>query len=259
VHFRLAKLLLTVALVFATTSVVAEPTDKETCAWVLEAFGEGAWSEDAAYNSACCMALYGSADDAFNTLAIAMERGFRDAELMAGDVDLESLHQDPRWAPLLEECLEAQKVFLSTVNPELYGMYQDDQSDRQGDIDWSVVTPRDEARRARARELIDTDQLHVADDFVHAAFIFQHGSTPEDFKTAHELAMKAVELRPDYMGARWIAAASKDRYLLNIGKRQIYGTQYEREGGEWVLSPVDSTAMTDEERKRWGVRPLAAK
>jgi len=251
-------LLLIVVLVFATTSVAVEPTDKETCAWVLEAFAEGAWSEDAAYNAACCMALYGSADDAFRTLAIAMERGFRDVGLMTEDVDLESLHEDLRWAPLLEQCREAQNVFLSTVNADLYAMFLADQEDRTGDVDWIAVGPRDEARREQTRALIDAGQLHVADDFVHAAFVFQHGTTPEDFKTAHELAMKAVELRPDYMRARWIAAASKDRYLLKIGERQIYGTQYEKVGGEWVLSTVDSTAMTDEERKRWGVRPLAA-
>ena len=257
-RFQPTIAILAVAVIFATAAVAVEPTDKDTCVWVLDAFAEGSWSEDAAYNAACCMALYGSADDAFQTLAIAMERGYRDADLMAEDVDLEPLHEDPRWASILEECRAAQELFLSTINADLYAIFLADQEDRHGDIDWTVVAPRDQARREQTRALIDADQLQVADDFVHAAFVFQHGTTPEDFKTAHELAMKAVELRPDYMRARWIAAASKDRYLLHIGKKQIYGTQYEKVDGEWVLSPIDSSAVTDEERKRWGARPLAA-
>jgi hypothetical protein len=204
------------------------------------------------------MALSGAVDDAFETLAIAIERGFRDADLMASDVDLTALHEDLRWPSTLELCRTALTEYLSTINTELYELYRADQSDRRGDIDWSVVGPRDEARLQRTRELIDADQLHARDDFVHAAFIFQHGDDPEDFRTAHELALKAVSLDSTYIRARWIAAAAKDRYLLNIGQPQIYGTQFRLVEGVWELSPIDTTAVTDEERERWGVPPLSA-
>ena len=44
-----------------------------------------------------------SRDRAFDHLRAAVELGFRDAEAMAQDRDLVSLHEDPRWAALLEE------------------------------------------------------------------------------------------------------------------------------------------------------------
>nr|WP_240978687.1 energy transducer TonB [Longimicrobium terrae] len=56
--------------------------------------------------------------------------------------------------------------------------------------------------------------------------------------------------------ARWLAAASLDRWLLSTGQPQRYGTQYLEQGGRTYLQPIDSTAVTDEERRRAGVETL---
>jgi hypothetical protein len=53
-----------------------------------------------------------------------------------------------------------------------------------------------------------------------------------------------------------LAAAAKDRFLMHSGKPQLYGTQFVLEGETWVLYEVDPS-ITDEERARWGVPPLA--
>ncbi len=82
----------------------------------------------------------------------------------------------------------------------------------------------DAARRKRVREMMEQKLLTTGNDFHDAAFIFQHGSEPEDYLLAHVLAMVAVS-KGD-ASARWIAAATLDRYLQSTGEAQIFGTQY---------------------------------
>ena len=120
-----------------------------------------------------------------------------------------------------------------------------------------MVAPRDGARLQRVKEIVEAGEVKTADDYFHAAMVLQHGQDPEDFKLAHELALKASEMDAEHSSARWLAAAAKDRYLQNVGKPQIYGTQFRKVDGTWTLDPIDESAVTDEERARWGVPPLA--
>jgi hypothetical protein len=53
----------------------------------------------AAYDHACCLALAGRKDEAFEKLRHAIGAGFRDLAHMESDPDLASLHGDPRWPP----------------------------------------------------------------------------------------------------------------------------------------------------------------
>ncbi len=135
----------------------------------------------------------------------------------------------PPWAEDLLELSRA--VDLSADdNPELGEMFKADQTFRTSgeNIDWSKRQLEDTERRGRTRELLLQGQIRTRQDFWHAAFIFQHGQTPEDFLMAHTLACAAmVKGHPQ---ASWIAAASLDRYLGSIGRAQIYGTQFRVEG-----------------------------
>ena len=66
-----------------------------------------------------------------------------------------------------------------TDNAELQEMYEQDQADRTpgpDGIDWSQVSPRDSARRARVLELLDSGQVRSSADFHNAAMVFQHGN-----------------------------------------------------------------------------------
>jgi hypothetical protein len=140
-------------------------------------------------------------------------------------------------------------------------IFEADQADRRpaegGSIDWAAVTPRDEARRARTMALLNAGALHSGDDFRHAAFVFQHGGSPESYLLAHTLAtIAAARGRPD---ATWIAAATLDRYLQSIGRPQVYGTQYSnRDGAGWTQEPYDRTLVSDELRATLGVPNQAA-
>lgn len=138
-------------------------------------------------------------------------------------------------------------------------LFDNDQAGRLSGapIDWSKMSVADAGRRSRMRALLDLGQLRSGDDFYHAAFVFQHGSTPGDFLLAHTLAIAAAARgRSD---AAWIAAATLDRYLHNIGRPQIYGTQYSDPGGNgWTQEPYDKLMISDGLRSALGVPPIAS-
>ena len=104
----------------------------------------------------------------------------------------------------------------------------------------------DRERMKRTSELLELNALKAGIDFYRAAFIFQHGDRPEDFLRAHHLAV--VSLSKGY-DARWISAATLDRYLHAIGKQPIYGSQYQvNEAGEYIRQPTAAGVVSDAER-----------
>jgi hypothetical protein len=145
-------------------------------------------------------------------------------------------------------------------NAEMKAIYEADQADRAPGgpaIDWAVVTPRDEARRARTLALVAAGALASGDDYWHAAFVLQHGSAPDDFLLAHSFAViAAARGRAD---ATWIAAASLDRYLQKSGRPQIYGTQFNisNETRAATQEPYDRALISDALRQALGVPPQA--
>ena len=145
------------------------------------------------------------------------------------------------------------------MNDELKQMYDADvwehrQGYRAGTPDYVAMRERDRQRRLRADELVAAQVLCDAEDYYHAARLFQHGETPDDAWKAHTLALRAAEI--GYRPARWMAAAAYDRWLMYQGKPQKYGTNYVSDGKRQRLWDVDSTT-TDEERAAWDVPPLA--
>jgi tetratricopeptide (TPR) repeat protein len=212
-----------------------------------------------AYDAACCHAQAGNRDAAFTQLRRAIDDGFRDQAHLEKDTDLASLHGDPRWPLVIAQLVAKNEERRKTLNAELMQLHDEDQGDRAGayeQIDWTQVTPRDQARRKRIDEIIASGGARVADDYYHAAMVYQHGDRPEEIQRAHDLAIKAVELDPKHDRARWLAAAAEDRKLMYEGKPQKWGTQFKKLNGTWVLWQVDP-AITDEQREAWNVPPLA--
>ncbi len=103
--------------------------------------------------------------------------------------------------------------------------------------------------------MIENETLQEGADYYHAAVILQHSDKPEHYKLANELCSKAIDLGEKR--AKWLYAATFDRYLLNTGEKyQKFGTQYEKgENGLWRLCPVDPET-TDEMRAECNVPPL---
>jgi hypothetical protein len=159
-------------------------------------------------------------------------------------------------------------------NNQLRQLFEEDQALRRG---WTGKEPpslglvvrllwSDSRRRRRLRRLMQSGALQAGEDYYHAAMLLQHSPRARDYWQAHQLAERAVEL--GHRPARWLVAASLDRWLLAQGRPQKYGTQYiPADRPRWVwwvwwgvrrvrLWDVDPST-TDEERRTFGVPPLA--
>jgi hypothetical protein len=150
--------------------------------------------------------------------------------------------------------------FGDTQDPEvatrLAAMFAEDQGVRAGgSIDWEAEHARGKARMAEVLGYLAEGRIVAGEALYHAAMIFQHGNCPEHFQITSQLAERAMQ--QGYPPAAWLYAASIDRYLMNTGKPQKFGTQYFAKGDEdFYLWPVDP-ATTDEERRRYNVPALA--
>ncbi|PTX91253.1 hypothetical protein [Opitutus sp. ER46] len=143
-------------------------------------------------------------------------------------------------------------------NPELARLFREDQDDRQAGqvIDWSKVIPRDAARVKRAKELYNRGLLRTGGDYFHAAMVLQRADAADDFLLAHELCI--VALLKGEKRARWLAAASEDRFLLKIGRPQRFGTQYRGRGDAAAEPATGPAAVSDALRREFNVTPAPA-
>jgi len=149
--------------------------------------------------------------------------------------------------------------FGDTQDPDIAtrvaAMFAEDQGVRSGgEIDWEAEHARGTARMIEIMGYLAEGRIVAAETLYHAAMIFQHGNCPEHLQVTAQLAERAIQ--QGYQPAAWLYAASIDRYLMNTGKPQKFGTQYFAQGDEdFYLWPVDP-ATTDEERLRYNVPTL---
>ena len=163
--------------------------------------------------------------------------------------------------PLPPESVYPPRLTLTadgSSNPEMRAMMEADQAARKvATIDWPALNRADSERRKRTRAMLDAGQLKTGADYYFAAFIFQHGDTPEDYLLAHALAVAAIAKGTD---ARWISAATLDRYVQAVGKPQVFGTQSsKRGGGLWTQDPYDRKLVPDALRAAMDVPTQAEK
>jgi hypothetical protein len=158
---------------------------------------------------------------------------------------------------------------LTDVNPEILNLVIYDQWDRGNDmfgsdhgtdehkIAWDVVSKRDEQRRDAVRKLLADSKLSTGKDYRFAALIFQHSPDTAGYLLAHVLAVTAAG-KGD-ASAKWLAAATMDRYLQSLNQPQVFGTQFRQPQpeGSWTMEPFDRSAISDAVRATWCVIPLA--
>lgn len=147
-----------------------------------------------------------------------------------------------------------------TLEAELTAMFEEDQRDRNEKLyetDPDAFLCRDAARLARALELFELKELLPAQSFLDLAFLFQHGSEPDHYKKAWELADEA--LAQGCESAAWLTAAAEDRNLLSIGQKQKWGTQFaQNDDGEWeqqAMAEDAESGITDDLRRAKNVPP----
>ena len=152
------------------------------------------------------------------------------------------------------------RLTADEVSEELARMFAEDQGDRTpppgSPINWDVVGPRDSVRLARVKQMCRSQRLSTGMDYYHAAMLLQHAHEPESYLLAHELCIVAVSKGVEQ--AKWLAAASEDRYLMNIGRPQRFGTQYLADPGgkNWSLYSVDPE-FSDGMRRAFNVPTLS--
>ena len=115
------------------------------------------------------------------------------------------------------------------------------------DTDWDKIATIDRQNQIRTAELLKEDKVKTANDFYHAAMIFQHADGKQGYKLAHELSM--ISAAKGNKNAKWLSAASWDRFLGSIKENQRFGTQYSsKDGKTFQLNPTDPEP-TDSMRK----------
>jgi len=155
---------------------------------------------------------------------------------------------------------------IPDVNPEILRLVAEDQWDRGHDmftgrqvrppdsLDWEAVARRDAERQAAIRALLADGHIQSAGDYRFAALIFQHSAKRENLALAHILASTAVAKGGP---AKWLAAATLDRYLHALEQPQVFGTQFiAGDQGAWTMEPYDQTAVSDRLRAEWCVIPV---
>lgn len=142
------------------------------------------------------------------------------------------------------------------ANPEVFALFQADQAARGATTDRVSRQEADAARRQQLRALIDRGALVTADDYLFASVVFQHGFG-DDILLAHALATAA--LARGKAEAAVMVASTLDRYLMDQGRPQIYGTQFmiPFNGQPVTQAPYKSDLLTDDMRRAVGVSSLA--
>lgn len=113
---------------------------------------------------------------------------------------------------------------------ELQTLVAADQQDRESD--WGALSlqeieqikENDLNRRKRVGEIFGEGCITTDKDYLAAFLIYQHGDIPDHYFQAFIFAHRAAELQQKTGSPS--AAAAIDRYLISIGHKQLYGTQY---------------------------------
>ena len=152
---------------------------------------------------------------------------------------------------------------LNSLEIELVNLYEADQKDREENLvsnDPQAFWAREKMRIARARQIFDNRETSYIspEGLHHLAMLFQHGLESDDYLKAWQLAQESDAAGYEFAGS--LVAAAEDRYLLSIGKKQKWGTQFQKkQSGDLVLLDMmsdDESGVTDEMRKAKGIMTL---
>lgn len=86
-----------------------------------------------------------------------------------------------------------------------------------------MMRMRDQVRRIRVSEIFAEGCFKTSDDYAEAALIYQHGEDPDHFYQAFIWSNRAVALGDK--DQKQMVALTIDRYLVSIGKKQLFGSQ----------------------------------
>jgi len=122
-------------------------------------------------------------------------------------------------------------MYSDSMSENLRYAYSTDQSDRKELKSYisyfSKLKERDSLRLEQVGRYYEEGLLMNPLDQFHAAFIYHHSHDKNHYKIASALAAEAAqeEQLKDHYQVQWLRKASYDRYMVSIGKPEIYDTQ----------------------------------
>lgn len=232
------------------------------------------------YNAACSYALAGMPDSAFYHLnRVATRSNYTNYDHIIQDTDLNSLHADKRWQPLLDKIKANKDKAEANLNKPLVAMldsvYTEDQKYRQ-QIDaiqkqygwdskemkahWEIIEKKDAVNLVKVKRVLDTygwlgtDVVGVQGNST-LFLVIQHADLPtqEKYLPMMREAVKNGKAQGSSL------ALLEDRVALRQGKRQIYGSQIgqDPQTKQHYISPLDDPDNVDKRRAAVGLGPLA--
>ncbi|MBK9735077.1 MAG: hypothetical protein IPO92_08980 [Saprospiraceae bacterium] len=247
-----------------------------------EAFKANGWKglSNDRYNAACSWALAAVPDSAFFQLdRIATKANYTNYGHITTDPDLNSLHSDSRWEPLLEKIKQNKDKAEVNLNKPLVAIldsiYVEDQKYRQ-EIDgiekkygweskemkdhWKIINEKDSINLIQVKSILDNYGWLGADVVGGQGnstlfLVIQHSdqATQEKYLPMMREAVKNGKAQGSSL------ALLEDRVALKQAKRQIYGSQIGRDPDTQIyyVSPLEDPDNVDKRRAEVGLGPLS--
>jgi len=208
-------------------------------------FGNKAITNDR-YNAACSWALANEMDSAFVLLfKIAVNDKYSNIEHITKDVDFNSIHNDLRWAKIIEIVTnnkeKAEVNFDKTLVAILDTVYQDDQKYRleldtmiekygwnsaEIKAQWKIINEKDSINLVKIKKILE-ERGWLGVDIIGVKgnttlfLVIQHANreTQEKYLPVMREAVKKGNAKAQNL------AYLEDRVALRKGEKQIYGSQ----------------------------------
>jgi len=240
--------------------------DKKEFRACAEAFAEGFKLHEKVpgyhrYNAACCWALAGETDLAFEQLLHVAEKGnYTDYEHTLKDSDLNSLHDDERWNKAIDmmkaNVAKLEENYNWDLVNELKVVYEEDQKYPL----WETINEKDAINLEKVTKIID-EHGWLGSDIISkqgngALFlVIQHADLETQLKYL-PIMREAVE-KGNARGSS--LALLEDRTALRQGKRQTYGSQIgtDPDTDQKYVLPLEDPDNVDKRRAEVGLGPLA--
>ncbi len=231
------------------------------------------------YDAACSWSQANYPDSAFSNLQLIAANGsYTSYDHIIVDADLNSLHADKRWAPLLviiqKNKDKAEANYNKPLTKELDSIYDDDQSGRQqiqaienkyGDNSkemnalWAAMGKSDSINLIKVKAVLDKygwvgPEVVGSKGNATLFLVIQHADSLTRDKY---LPMMRASVKNGKAQASQLALM-EDRSALEHGKKQIYGSQIGRDNktGKYYISPIEDEANVDKRRAEVGLNPL---
>jgi hypothetical protein len=231
------------------------------------------------YNASCSWALAGNTEKAFFYLnQVIVTDKWTNLSHILSDTDLDALHADKRWQPLIDTVRANKEKAEANFNKPLVALldtiFTEDQADRRNieaiqkafgwnskemDSLWKKINYLDSVNLVKIKHIIDTYGW-LGPDVVGEAgaqtifLVIQHADSLTQVTYAPKMreAVKLGKASPASL------ALLEDRILTNQGKEQIYGSQvrWNEQAGKNEFFPIFDEKNVNKRRASAGLEPL---